>query len=626
MASSSLDALRNADALVMEPLGAIDALFQKHFQGATPTQVPDAWGEKDHFKDVLGLQNEENFQKIPCLNDLPGRNLLRPNTLFRFRGLVQDIFEPEVYASAFEERSSTGSRLVSSKYREALNPTAGSTLEDIGREGLKHRGVCYVVPLPAESEWARKASRENASSTNAAFASCQTTQAEPQQQSASKKRSKPEDDVEMEAAETAPANKTAVPPSAAKSGDRSEHQGDKFGLNFPIPSEEKRNDCTSIPCLVKLYDQDCEALRICETVEVVGVLCINPELSHLGAESGHPFLEGNARQPSYSMVPRLHALFIRKLPFYHPLVPFTPEWISAEDRLAAIYNRHFSAAGSIAAARSATLACLTAHMHGDEMAAEYLLLLLASRCFGRNGESCLGSWSLNLARWPLGPSASQLAALLGELMPRSVFFPVTADSLNSEKWMPVKDYEADRLVAGKLQLATGTVAVFDETVMAEGQLTVQGTKNLQAAMALVKSSKVGCDFVGNVHELETEVQAVVLSVGKPLLRTSASVPLIPNQQAPAAPSLSESDVQAIRLYLALVSRQLKMISIPKAVEDQIARDFSTLRQSMGVDVELISTWMSLARASCFSHGEAELSLERWTALSNMEKARLQRCG
>jgi len=48
-------------------------------------------------------------------------------------------------------------------------------------------------------------------------------------------------------------------------------------------------------------------------------------------------LGGDARQPSTALVPRLHAISVRKLPFFHPLVPFSPDWLT-EARLAAAYQ------------------------------------------------------------------------------------------------------------------------------------------------------------------------------------------------------------------------------------------------------------------------------------------------
>ncbi|CAE8699694.1 unnamed protein product, partial [Polarella glacialis] len=225
---------------------------------------------------------------------------------------------------------------------------------------------------------------------------------------------------------------------------------DEFGLNFPLHWEEQRGSGSSTACIVKLYDDNAETLKVCEVVEILGVLCVDPELANLGqALVVGPFAD--ARNPSTALVPRLHGLIVRRLPFYNPLLPFTPQWLS-EARLASAFQRRLAAPGALAAARGVAISLLTRGLGGDALAAEYVLMLLASRVFARHGDMGLGRWSMNVTRWPEAGAArpAQVAALVeavSELVPRAVHLPVTAESLSSGRWRPSKDFDANRLVS-----------------------------------------------------------------------------------------------------------------------------------------------------------------------------------
>merc|ERR1719428_1879308 len=52
---------------------------------------------------------------------------------------------------------------------------------------------------------------------------------------------------------------------------------DEFGLNLPLPWEEKRGTGASTACIVKFYDDLIDKARICQTIEVVGILCVQPQ-------------------------------------------------------------------------------------------------------------------------------------------------------------------------------------------------------------------------------------------------------------------------------------------------------------------------------------------------------------
>lgn len=51
---------------------------------------------------------------------------------------------------------------------------------------------------------------------------------------------------------------------------------------------------------------------------------------------------------------------------------------------------------------------------------------------------------------------------------------MTIESMNHSRLIPHKDYAANRLVSGVLQLASNTSLVIDETQLEQGQLDTRG--------------------------------------------------------------------------------------------------------------------------------------------------------
>lgn len=51
---------------------------------------------------------------------------------------------------------------------------------------------------------------------------------------------------------------------------------------------------------------------------------------------------------------------------------------------------------------------------------------------------------------------------------------MTIENMNSLKFNPHKDYTANRLVSGILQLSNSTSFVIDETLLEQGQLDTKG--------------------------------------------------------------------------------------------------------------------------------------------------------
>jgi len=600
------------------------------------------FGERAHFCKALGLDNEECLARIPCLNDVELAESVPPFSLVRYRCLVQDIFEPEFYSGVLEEvdagaEGGAPSRLVTSKYRECVEAAPGRALRELEDFGsLWQRGACYCVPLPGETAWSRAAASEWTCAGGGSLAFPLPAMA------GANKRSRPDEDVSMEPesevaslrprlAEPPAANGSTVLQTAGQSKEGAHNKvglktAEDFGLNFPIPSEEQRGRGAATACIVKLYDADSEALHLCDTIEVIGILCVSPGMADLpDAETGK--MEDDwrdARHPPTSLVPRLHALAVRQLPFHHPLLPYSASWLS-EARLASAFQRQFAAAGAMLTARSAAAEHLSKCLGGDALAAEYLLMLLVSRSFAQHGEKLLGTWSLNLAGCPEGFDADALREAAAELVPRAVHLEVNPASLNSQRWRVRKDFVANRLVSSQLQLAAGTLLMLDETKMTEGELTADGYKALESVKSLVTENKLSCDFQSYDVNIPLEVASVLLSRRKSLVKDVDVLLPMQTSAGLASNAVAPEAISSARWLLALVTRSPRPVIIPDEVTHVFSEDFARARQEFKVKPELAHTWVGLARARCLTFGENELSMQRWREVMEMEQARLCRC-
>eukprot|EP00928_Gymnodinium_smaydae_P088652 TRINITY_DN72716_c0_g1_i1.p1 TRINITY_DN72716_c0_g1~~TRINITY_DN72716_c0_g1_i1.p1 ORF type:complete len:672 (-),score=155.04 TRINITY_DN72716_c0_g1_i1:127-2070(-) len=632
---------------IAAPLEVIDRLFECSVSGGN--QAPAEFGEKAHFIRTLGLEDEDRLAQIPCLNDAGLISSLPPLSLVRYRAMVQDTFEPEFYASLLEERSEAGSltsqsRLVTTKYRDFSTPRQGFNLfelEGIGA-GLASRGVCYCVPLPGEAAWARDASARWARERHAGAEAAAKAAAAPavgggasaSQAGSATKRSRPDEDVDMGessipvAAEAQRARVASAPMPATTTQLCSANE---FGLNFPLPWEERHGQGSAAACLVKFYDSDANTARICDIIEVVGVLCVDPQMADFSSTTplAQSAMGRDARDPSTSLVPRLHAIHVRKLPFYHPMLPYTVQWLN-EARLADAYQRSFAGGpAALSAVREAALAHLTGALAGDVLAAHYVLMLLVSRAFGKNAGQKLGSWSLCLSTWPAGHPVKDLHAALALVAARTAHLEVSSETLNNRKWYPRKDEVANRLVAGQLQLAPGTVVLLDESTLSEGQVAPAGVKALIAIGNLVKESELACDYMYDV-KVPLELSPIIVTTQKRsiLKDVAVALPVRPAVAATAAPPASAAagaGLEAVRLLIALVTRAPKPLAVPQDVVTLFGDDFVNIRQQLNVAPELCGTWMCLARAYCLWHGEESLAATRWAGVLGLEKQRLERC-
>ncbi|KAF4711068.1 hypothetical protein FOZ62_003189 [Perkinsus olseni] len=95
---------------------------------------------------------------------------------------------------------------------------------------------------------------------------------------------------------------------------------------------------------------------------------------------------------------------------------------------------------------------------------------------------------------------------------------VSVGKLNSERWIPTKNYDTDELDSGLLQIARRTYLILDETLLDTGRANVA---NLRALQLLIRDQKICVQFGPSQIELPTEVNTLTLSASQSVTRIAS---------------------------------------------------------------------------------------------------------
>ncbi|KAM7385910.1 hypothetical protein PAMP_001953 [Pampus punctatissimus] len=499
------------DTWINCPLGVVEGMF-----AASQNNPDSGWEAKvvEFFKEQLKQKDAHTW--VPSMNDVP-LHYLKPNSLVKFRCLIQDMFDPEFYMGVYEtvDLSTKTKILRCGKYKDVtecgvdFNPRNTVTAE---------RQTFYCVPIPGENSWVKES---YAGSSQARVVP--STSYVPSRQ----KRSYEEDD-DMDTQPQKQREPHAGPQSPTEhhgNGDckRQETEAPSsqtasashLDLNFPLPGEKGPS------CLVKVYE-DWDSFKLNDTLEVYGILSVSPALSALADEKDasssivdpteymETVEEQRVHSPPASLVPRLHMLYARPLPHNNPLLPCA----TLQD------NSTFlsSTLCEMASVRAELLTYFTHVLLGDALAAEYLILHLISNVYTRRDVLPLGKFTLNLSGCPTASSyPERLYQILQQLVPSSYYLGMSLQNMNQMRLVPKKDYVANRLVSGALQLARNTSLFLDETQLEQGQLDTTGVRNVTALGNVISWQKVDYDF--NYHQMEfpCNINVLIASEGRSLL-------------------------------------------------------------------------------------------------------------
>ncbi|KAM4607884.1 mini-chromosome maintenance complex-binding protein [Polymixia lowei] len=608
------------------PLGVVEGMF-----AGSQTNPNSGWEAKaaDFFKDKL--KDKEAHTWVPSLNDVP-LHYLKPNSLVKFRCLIQDMFDPEFYMGVYEtiDPSTKAKVLRCGKYKDVTE--CGVDLNS-GNTVTAERQTFYCVPIPGESPWVKESygcsSQTRVVPSTSYVPSRQKRSYEEdddmdtQPQKQREPHNGPQSPTELHGNADCKRQETEAPSSQTTSASH-------LDLNFPLPGEKGPS------CLVKVYEQ-WDSFKLNDTLEVYGVLSVSPALSALAEEKDASSLlldpaecmetaeEQRVHSPPASLVPRLHMLYAKPLPHNNPLLPSA----ALEDNGAFLS----STLGEMASVRTELLAYLTHVLLGDALAAEYLILHLISTVYSRRDVLPLGKFTLNLSGCPTASSYTErLHQIIQQLVPCSYRLSMSLQNMNQLQLVPKKDYVANRLVSGALQLARNTSLFLDETQLEQGQLDTTGVRNITTLGNLISWQKVDYDF--NYHQMEfpCNINVLIASEGRSLLPSDCQVRLQPQVAPPNVEEYlgavhtvqSSSQLNKFRIYLSVARTLDYSISdeVTKAVED----DFVDMRKDdpQSISAEDLHRLLVVARLLSLSLGQTTLSRDGWMRAKHIEMLRTSR--
>ncbi|CAM2117745.1 mini-chromosome maintenance complex-binding protein isoform X1 [Caretta caretta] len=620
------------------PLSIVQGIFVCFLAQNGPS--PD-WEKKvtEYFTEKLKENNATNW--VPSLNDVP-LHYLKPNSLVKFRCMVQDMFDPEFYMGVYETIDpNTKTRVLHfGKYRDVaecgpqqeidLNSSQTVTLE---------RQTFYCVPVPGESAWVKEA-YISASQARVSPSTSYTP-------SRHKRSYEEDEDMELHPSKQKEQHMGNIgdihgcgEPKRLETEASAGHQlispncSPPLDLNFPLPGEK------GPACLVKVYER-WDSFKVNDTLEVYGILSVDPVLSIVNNEerenSSSPLdpmecmdtvEEQRVHSPPASLVPRIHVILAQKLQHINPLLPAC---LNEEESKSFVSSFMME----LSPLRAELLGFLTHALLGDSLAAEYLILHLISTVYARRDVLPLGKFTVNLSGCPRNSIFTEhIYRIIQQLVPAAYRLQMTIENMNHSRFIPHKDYTANRLVSGVLQLASNTSLVIDETLLEQGQLDTTGVHNVTALGNLITWQKVDYDFSYHQMEFPCNINVLITSEGRSLLPSDCQVHLQPQIIPPNMEEYINSLLTAVlpsmlnkfRIFLSLL--RLLDYSISDEVTKAVEEDFVEMRKNdpESITADDLHRTLLVARFLSLSAGQTTLSRERWLRAKQLEalrKTRLQ---
>ncbi|KAL6627366.1 hypothetical protein ACP70R_031092 [Stipagrostis hirtigluma subsp. patula] len=605
--------------LVGNPLGAVRATFERaaaEAGGGDPVAAfrGKDWGAGDLFRSFLFDQG--GLDKVPVL-DASSIGLIKPNTLVRYRGMVQDMLGNEFYIGAFKMVQLGGqtSSLIShhSQCRTLVNRIFGSAIFSTVCLSPVYQTLPRAGYACARSEAMNSAPGQNAWTLESSSGPdlCRMSGSLTTEQREKRKRDGDSDD--MDVSENGHGECSSFNKKTKDNSNTSSSSAEMPGSVPEINGGDHHIPGSSFSCLVKVYDMPESQVKLNDVVEFIGVYTFDPELAAPGDNPDDIMLdliEDVTAQLPPSKVPRLHCLVWRKLSS-HDFLSRPPVVEPSPSLLKGI--------------RQSLLSHLTLLLGKDELAAQCLLLHLLSRLRNRVDVVTVGRLSLNFTgfnRESASIFGNQLHTLIQRLVPYSQTIPLSIEYLNTATLQPRKDNKSGRLVTGVLQLPQGTHLTFDETLLQTGTLTSKGVENTMLLKNLMEAQTVEYDFEYYKLEMATDVQLLTLSEGKSnILPSDMIVPFRPSS-VPAV-NASPEELESWRWYLSTVR------SLPQATEPdtyQMIQDemVSAMRDDRSLGCSELSRWLTMAQIMASSFGEKSLSMEHWQMVKEIERLRKQR--
>ncbi|KAH7672495.1 Mini-chromosome maintenance complex-binding protein [Dioscorea alata] len=577
---------------VANPFGAVRLSFEQAV-AASPAVDPVAafagkdWGALDLFRDFL--LEKGGLSQVPIL-DASSRQWIQPNSLVRFRGMVQDMLGKELYIGAFQD----GSNWRTNKYSDGALFPMPAGCQSAYESNLWERLLLHCVPVPGHNSWAMHSTPPQVFRNvmdNSMYEHGEKRQRDEEIDENNEHGGSPSSKKQKEGEHPCQLNHSS--------------QGSLVQGGFSEP----RNGA-SLSCVIKMYDTpECD-LKLNDVFEFIAIYTFDPEVVAYKEDADDlmdDLLDDPLMHLPPSKVPRLHCLICRKL----AIQDFVSSPLSVE------------LPSMIKGIRGSLLSHLTQVLGNDGLAGECLLLHLLSRLRARVDAVSVGKLSLNLTGFN-GETASifgnRITSAIQSLLPFSQYIPLTVDYLNTATLQPKKNNQTGRLIPGVLQLAQGTHLTIDESHLQPGNLDSNGVHNARLLKKLIEQLSVEYDFEFYTSEMTADVQLLILSDGKSnIMPADLVLPFCPNAVNSIA-NPSPEELQSWRWYLDTL-RSLPYSSQPDLHQDELV---AAMREDRSLGCQQLNRWLTMARLISVSFGEEELSLEHWQMFKEIERLRKER--
>lgn len=577
---------------------------------------------------IASLEDPKHWSEIPLLNYTP-LHALKDMSIVRFKGMIQDMLDPEMYLERYEIFTEDNTcRVQEGKFRDCLLLNKGERVNHDAKENVYgERRTFFVISIPGLNDWCQE--YESQCSLN------NFPKPVERENAGAKKRSAPKEeenmDVEIDTVVNYDVNKRKrIGEKLSNTFDSKEVNhtskaviGVEYHLNSPIPSRPSK------ACMIKIYD-DFEKFKLNTIIDVVGFLSVNPALdaTTMNVDVFDNINEVQAQNPPPSLIPRLHAIAVHCLPHPNPLL---------DERL--LLNSQKCSTGidgfSMLSVGNEFRTFLKLCLFNDDLAAEYLLSHLISTVYCRAESRCLGRFLLNLFNIPQNhfpKYTKQVYELLDLIIPASHYITMTAETMNNSTFGPKKDYETNKLVSGMLQLAPQTHLVIDETFTKSESLNSNGILSMQILGHVMKNQQLKCDF--QYYEIDYEVDIPILSFSekKSILPYDAFVPIEYDDQSV---EVIEESLKAAEHYLNptrlnqfrrfLTMAKLTEFAVNPTESEMIQNDFVEMRKNKSIrDAEQLHHLLVLTRLLAVARGKNVLDRDAWELAKHMETIRHQR--
>ena len=473
------------ERVLSNPLDVFQALFDGSSIEDKHANVD--LGEKAMVEAIL--QNRDLRSRVPHLTK---KSILQaqlaPNSLTRYRGLVQDIYNTEYYVGVGVEinRKNGQKRLITTKYRDTVDNPAQANVElDFESEDSStfERTPMFLVPIPGESAWVeaydagRGRGGEGSGGGGGVGGGGGGGELGVLEKRVGRKRGGDNEGVGGREGSVP----MAVDGSFGESGECADDDvdldvGNVKRSNGNVTSDKSKHpacslfpqeywcsgDENNICCVAKMYeDSPHTRFRLNDVIEVVGVYTLDYATSSSAQEAGLFAVSDFAASdfldmlPPASVAPRLHCIAFRRIGSSFPLleqvsfgggsspgeselvwatVPRDGGGIYAATPLLTVHERgktdfHQSQPPLVLpparlAAARAELQSLLTAILSNATAAEYVLLALVSRVAARTDSEGIILGYLPLVVSGFSPRSSRVRALL-DLIPRVVPRQVT---------------------------------------------------------------------------------------------------------------------------------------------------------------------------------------------------------